>query len=143
MILAKGMRKIMQNIYRIHNKFYYLFIIGFSFILPATSVSALVEHQKTFIKTISSIVSYPDKSDNDNPVIDSILLTGNKKISSEKLLHVIPLHQRSNVNETKIMQSMFKIAKEYKKANIKVTITPIIGKVINNHTSIQFDIHEK
>lgn len=137
------MRKIMQNIYRIRNKFYYLFIIGFSFILPSTSVSALVEHQKTSIKTISSIVSHPDKSDNDNPVIDSILLTGNKKISSEKLLHVIPLHQRSNVNETKIMQSMFKIAKEYKKANIKVTITPIIGKVINNHTSIQFDIHEK
>ena len=133
----------MQNIYRIHNKFYYLFIIGFSFILPSTNVSALVEHQKTSIKTISSIVSDPDKSDNDNPVIDSILLTGNKKISSEKLLHVIPLHQRNNVNETKIMQSMFKIAKEYKKANIKVTITPIIGKVINNHTSIQFDIHEK
>lgn len=76
------------------------------------------------------------------PIVDAISFSGNDKVSSARLMQLIPLKIGSGVDENKLMQSMIKIAEFYKKNRIKVTITPSIGQMNHQHTTVQFKIHE-
>ncbi len=122
-------------------KLYTLLILSLIIILLVNSILIHAEQIQKITSQINKL-SNQEIVESNCPIIDSIHFTGNNKLSSQQLFQVIILKPNDPVDEIKIMQSMLRIADSYKKIKLKVTITPILGKVINHHISIQFNIHE-
>lgn len=129
------------------NGFYTTVTIAIGFFVLNYDGFAAVGHKTAFVSSKgtqndTSQIELKNQTQTAYPMVDTISFTGNHKVNSARLLKFIPLKKNQEADEIKITQSMIAIADLYKKNHMKVTITPVIGKISNNHTKIQFNIHE-
>ena len=79
----------------------------------------------------------------ENPVINRIILEGNKRIKEEKLLPEIKLSARQIFTRSKVRADVARIIEQYKRqGRFAATVEPKMVKLDQNRVDIIFEIHE-
>ena len=79
----------------------------------------------------------------ENPVINRIILEGNKRIKEEKILPEIKLAARQIFTRSKVRADVARIIEQYKRqGRFAATVEPKMVKLDQNRVDIIFEIHE-